>query len=397
MWNPAQSLAERRAAGLERRPRTLEPVGAIHARVDGRELLVFCSNDYLGLAADPRLRKAFAVEAEVSGVGSGASHFVSGHRPVHDALAERLAAWLDRDRVLLFATGYMANLGVIDALVGRGDRVYQDRLNHASLLDGARLSGARLSRYPHLDMTQLGARLQRNPGARQLIASDGVFSMDGDVAPVTAMAQLAARYGAALMVDDAHGIGVLGRTGGGVLQEADLGQDAVPLLVGTLGKAAGTFGAFVAGPADWIAMLQQQARTQIYTTASPPALAAATLAAIDIIEQDDGRRQHLQDLIKRFRLGAGQLGLRLLSSRTAIQPVLVGDAAEAVAASAELERRGILVSAIRPPTVPVASARLRVTLSALHQERHVDQLLDALGDIPALRCEGEAASAGVAS
>lgn len=397
MWNPAQSLAERRAAGLERRPRTLEPVDAIHARVDGRELLVFCSNDYLGLADDPRLRKAFAVEAEVSGVGSGASHFVSGHRPVHDALAERLAAWLDRDRVLLFATGYMANLGVIDALVGRGDRVYQDRLNHASLLDGARLSGARLSRYPHLDMTQLDARLQRNPGARQLIASDGVFSMDGDVAPVTAMAQLAARYGAALMVDDAHGIGVLGRTGGGVLQEADLGQDAVPLLVGTLGKAAGTFGAFVAGPADWIAMLQQQARTQIYTTASPPALAAATLAAIDIIEQDDGRRQHLQDLIKRFRLGAGQLGLRLLTSRTAIQPVLVGDAAEAVAASAELERRGILVSAIRPPTVPVASARLRVTLSALHQERHVDQLLDALGDIPALRREGEAASAGVAS
>ncbi len=397
MWNPAQSLAERRAAGLERRQRTLEPVDGIHARVDGRELLVFCSNDYLGLAADPRLQKAFAAEADLSGVGSGASHFVSGHRPVHDALAERLAAWLHRDRVLLFATGYMANLGVIDALVGRGDRVHQDRLNHASLLDGARLSGARLSRYPHLDMTQLDARLQRNPGARQLIASDGVFSMDGDVAPVAAMAQLAARYGAALMVDDAHGIGVLGRTGGGVLQEADLGQDAVPLLVGTLGKAAGTFGAFVAGPADWIAMLQQQARTQIYTTASPPALAAATLAAIDIIEQDDGRRQHLQDLIKRFRLGAGQLGLRLLTSRTAIQPVLVGDAAEAVAASAELERRGILVSAIRPPTVPVASARLRVTLSALHEDRHVDQLLDALGDIPALRRADEAASAGGAS
>lgn len=385
MWNLAQGLAERRAAGLERRVRALQPVDGVRARHGRQELLLFCSNDYLGLAADSRLNRAFAAEAAHSGVGSGASHFVTGHRPVHEALERRLADWLQRDQALLFSSGYLANLGVIDALVGRRDQVYQDRLNHASLLDGGRLSGARLIRYAHGDMQQLEARLQRVADGRRLIATDGVFSMDGDVAPLAELAALAARHDAAMLVDDAHGLGVLGATGGGSLQQAGLDQDQVPLLIGTLGKAAGTFGAFVAGPADWIAYLRQQARTQIYTTAPPPALAAATLSGIDILIDEDWRRQHLQLLIHRFRAGAAQLGLRLLPSQTPIQPVVVGDSAAAVVASEALEQRGILVSAIRPPTVPEGSARLRVTLSALHSPADVDRLLDAMADIPLLR------------
>ncbi|MCK8516910.1 8-amino-7-oxononanoate synthase [Methylonatrum kenyense] len=387
MWNLAQGLAERRAAGLERHLRALQPVDGVRARHGRQELLLFCSNDYLGLAGDDRLRQAFTAEAARSGVGSGASHFVTGHRPVHEALEDRLAEWLQRDRVLLFSSGYLANLGVIDALVGRGDHVYQDRLNHASLLDGGRLSGARLVRYAHADMRQLEERLRREVAGRRLIVSDGVFSMDGDIAPLPELAALAARHDAALLVDDAHGFGVLGDTGCGSLQQAGLNQDQVPLLIGTLGKAAGTFGAFVAGPHAWIAHLRQQARTQIYTTAPPPALAAATLTAIEILGREHWRRQQLQSLIAQFRTRATQLGLRLLPSETPIQPVVVGDAAAAVDASRALEQRGILVSAIRPPTVPEGSARLRVTFSALHTAADVELLLDAMAGVPALRRE----------
>jgi len=385
MWNLAEGLAERRAAGLERRVRALQPVDGVRVHDGRRELLQFCSNDYMGLAADQRLRAAFVDEAMRSGVGSGASHFVTGHRPVHEALASRLAAWLQRDQVLLFSSGYLANLGIVDALVGRRDQVYQDRLNHASLLDGARLSGARLKRYAHGDMEQLERSLSRDVEGRRLIVSDGVFSMDGDIAPLSELASLAARYGAAMLVDDAHGLGVLGETGGGSLQQAGLDQDRVPLLVGTLGKAAGTFGAFVAGPAVWVEHLRQQARTQIYTTAPPAALAAATLVAIDILTEETWRRHQLQALIARFQAGAAQLGLRLLPSPTPIQPVLVGDAGTALEASEALDRRGIMVSAIRPPTVPAGSARLRVTFSALHKEADVDRLLEAMADIPVLR------------
>jgi len=380
VWNIRAELDDLRSSDLERRVRALSHVHGVEGRLDGRRVLIFCSNDYLGLADDPEVTSAFLAGARSYGVGSGASHLVSGHRPVHDELAGALADWLRRDRVLLFSTGYMANQGVISTLVGSGDVVHEDRLNHASLLDGGLLARGRMRRYPHADMAALQAALQR-PARRHLVATDGVFSMDGDLAPVAEIGTLARRHGAAVLVDDAHGLGVLGREGRGVLDQAGLGQDDVPLLVGTLGKAFGTFGAFVAGPDDWIELLQQRARSHIYTTAPPPALAAATLTSLERVRADDWRRQHLIDLIRRFRLGADKLGLRLMPSSTPIQPLLVGESADALRASAALEERGILVTAIRPPTVPAGTARLRITLSAAHEQTQVDRLLAALDDI----------------
>lgn len=378
MWDLRAELEALRDQGLERRPRALAHVHGARCRADdGRELLVFCSNDYLGLADDPSVTMAFTAAAREYGVGAGASHLISGHRPVHDALAEALAEWLNRDRALLFSTGYMANAGVIGSFVGRGDLVHQDRLNHASLLDGARASGARLLRYRHGDPASLAGGLERQ-ARRHLVVTDGVFSMDGDMAPLPALAELAREADAALLVDDAHGLGVLGPEGRGSVAATGLGQSEVPLLVGTLGKAFGTFGAFVAGPSDWIELVQQRARTLIYTTAPPPALAAATLESLRLIREEPWRRTHLAKLIRRFREGVTAMGLPLLPSDTPIQPLLVGDAGAAVAASRALEERGLLVTAIRPPTVPKGSSRLRVTLSAAHSESQVDRLLDAL-------------------
>jgi 8-amino-7-oxononanoate synthase len=350
----------------------------------GRGLLVFCSNDYLGLASDPRIAHAMTKAASEGGTGSGGAHLVSGHRQEHEALEAELSDFLGRERTLLFSTGYAANLGVIDALLGRGDGCFQDRLNHASLLDGARLSGARLIRYRHADVEDLASRLHGSEHRQRLVVTDGVFSMDGDTAPLRELAVCARDNGAWLMVDDAHGIGVTGPGAAGSVAAAGLGVDEVPVLVGTLGKAFGTFGAFVSGSAELVEYLVQCARTYIYTTAPPPSLAAASRVALRLVRQESWRRDRLQALIHRFRQGAEQLDLALMPSTTPIQPLVVGEADAAVAASEGLEARGFLVTAIRPPTVPAGTARLRITLSAAHSDEQVDRLLDALAQTPEL-------------
>ncbi len=370
-------LNRRRAAHLYRSRRPLCCAQAPELQIDGRTLLGFCSNDYLGLAAHPEVVAALQRGADQYGVGSGAAHLVTGHSAAHHALEEELADFTGRPRALLFSTGYMANIGVISALLGRGDTVFEDRLNHASLVDGGLLSRARLRRYPHADTARLATQLTAARGEK-LIVTDGVFSMDGDIAPLTELADIARAEAAWLMVDDAHGLGVLGAEGGGSLAHLGLGQEEVPILVGTLGKAFGTFGAFVAGSEALIETLIQQARSYIYTTALPPAVAEATRASLRLVRTEGWRRERLQQLIQRFRSGAQQLGLPLMASTTPIQPLLAGSAAQALAWSQQLEQRGILVSAIRPPTVPEGSARLRITLSAAHRDEHIDRLLEAL-------------------
>lgn len=377
MRNLTTDLGRRRAEHLYRHRRVVEtPQGPV-LRVEGRELVAFCSNDYLGLANDPRVVEALQRGAARWGAGSGAAHLVTGHSAAHHALEEELAAFTRRSRALLFSTGYMANLGVLSALLGRGDTVFEDRLNHASLLDGGLLSGARLRRYPHADAAALAAQLADAAGER-LVVTDGVFSMDGDLAPLPALAEACRGHGAWLMVDDAHGLGVLGEGGRGTLAHLGVDADAVPVLMGTLGKAFGTFGAFVAGAHDLIETLIQAARPYIYTTAPPPAVAEATRAALRIAQAEEWRRERLSALVQRFRAGAAALGLPLAASPTPIQPILLGDASRALRWSAALEAQGLLVTAIRPPTVPPGSARLRITFSAAHTEAQVDRLLDAL-------------------
>lgn len=371
---------EIRTEGLYRSRRLLEGRQGVQVRIDGRSLTNFSSNDYLGLAGDPRLEQSLVEGAAKYGVGSGAAHLVCGHSLAHHQLEEELADFLRRDRVLLFSTGYMANLGVLSALMGRNGLVYEDRLNHASLLDGAQLSGATLKRYAHGDIPEISS--ERGPFS--LIATDGVFSMDGDLMDGKALASEADRSGAMLMVDDAHGIGVLGVTGGGVLEMQGLGQEAVPILVGTLGKALGTFGAFVAGPETLIEYLIQKARTYIYTTAMPAAVAEATRTSLELVRQEPWRREHLKTLVTRFRVGAQALGLTLGGSQTPIQPILVGDSRVAVRVQERLFNAGCLVVAIRPPTVPKGTARLRCTLTASHRAEDVDRLLEALSGCPEL-------------
>jgi 8-amino-7-oxononanoate synthase len=386
----AASLAELKAAHLWRRRRVVTVVsdgggadGSAHVVVDGHRLLNFCSNDYLGLARHPALATAMAAAAAAMGAGSGAAHLVSGHSGEHQALEAELAGFVGRERAVLFSTGYMANAGAIGSFAARGESVLQDRLNHASLIDGARVSGARLLRYAHADAGAAAEHFAAHDNI-SLLATDGIFSMDGDAAPLSALAGHCLAHQAWLLVDDAHGIGVLGPGGAGSVAAAGLDAAAVPLLVGTLGKALGSFGAFVAGDHDCIELLIQRARSYIYTTALPPAVAAATRAAVRIATAEAWRREHLQRLIQRFRRGAGALGLPLMASTTPIQPLLVGDAAGALQLAAALETAGYWVSAIRPPTVPNGSARLRITLSAAHQEAEVDRLLAALAALTPL-------------
>ncbi|MCU0124591.1 8-amino-7-oxononanoate synthase [Pseudomonas vlassakiae] len=375
----AARLAERRAADLYRQRPLLESPQGPEVVVDGQRLLAFCSNDYLGLANHPEVIAAWQAGAERWGVGGGASHLVIGHSSPHHAVEEALAELTGRPRALLFSTGYMANLGAITALVGQGDSVLQDRLNHASLLDGGLLSGARFSRYLHNDAASLANRLARATG-NTLVVTDGVFSMDGDLADLPALATVARAHGAWLMVDDAHGLGTLGEQGGGIVEHFGLGIDDVPVLIGTLGKACGTAGAFVAGSEELIEALVQFARPYIYTTSQPPALACATLKSLELLRRETWRREHLAALIRQFRLGASQIGLQLVDSPTPIQPILIGDSAQALKLSRMLRDRGLLVTAIRPPTVPAGSARLRVTLSAAHSEAQVQLLLNALAE-----------------
>jgi 8-amino-7-oxononanoate synthase len=374
----ASAQAERARQSLVRRVRTVEAIDGATICIGNRRLLNFASNDYLGLAQHPALVGALTAVAARWGVGASAAHLLGGHRDEHAALEEALARWTGRERALLFSTGYMANLGVLSALLGADDLCVQDKLNHASLLDAARLSGCGLKRYLHADAHSAARQLEAQPDTAALIASDGVFSMDGDIAPLRELATLARAQRATVMVDDAHGLGVLGPEGAGSVAEAGLSQDDVPVLMATLGKALGVAGAFVAGSADLIDGLVQNARTFVYTTALPPALAAATRVAIDIARFEHWRRERLACLIAHFRAGAATRGIALLESRTPIQPVRVGDSAAALALSARLEEAGFFVPAIRPPTVPKGQARLRVALSALHSEGDVERLLDAL-------------------
>jgi 8-amino-7-oxononanoate synthase len=395
LQNELKGAEERHAY---RRRRVVEewksPDSQTVALVDGSEKVVFCSNDYLGLARHPRVVEALQESAKRWGVGSGGSHLVTGHSRAHHELEEKLAEFTGRERALLFSTGYMANLGVASALLGRGDIVLEDRLNHASLLDAGLLSGARLVRYAHADPAALSAKLDSLlPGdkdaaasRRALIMTDGVFSMDGDVAPLPALAQVARAKGAWLMVDDAHGIGVLGARGKGSLEALEIGSREVPVLMGTLGKALGTAGAFVAGDDDLIELLIQKARTYIYTTALPPAVAAATLASLKLVDEEAWRRARVMSHVERFRQAMRELGFRLMESATPIQPLLLGSAENAVRASAALWERGLWVAAIRPPTVPDGSARLRITFSAAHTEGQVDQLMSALAQIAPELC-----------
>ncbi|MCX4026379.1 8-amino-7-oxononanoate synthase [Endozoicomonas sp. SM1973] len=371
-------LAQRQQQQLMRQRNTLETAQSAKIICNGEKLLNFCSNDYLGLANHPKVVAALQQAAEKYGVGSGASHLVNGHSTLHHQLEEALAEFTGRQRALLFSTGYMANVGVISALVEKGDLVLQDKLNHASLIDGGLLSGARFTRYLHNDVASLTKKLQQHQAGQQLIVTDGVFSMDGDIAPLTEIAALAKQHNAWLMVDDAHGIGCLGPNGEGAVAEAGLSTDDVPILVGTFGKALGTAGAFVAGDEVLIESLIQFARPYIYTTAMPPAIAAATLASLKLVQTESWRREKLQQNISQFRSGASQLGLQLMESTTAIQPIVVGDAEAALKLSQQLKSQGVMVTAIRPPTVPAGTARLRITLSASHSEQQVNQLLESL-------------------
>ncbi|MFR0689479.1 8-amino-7-oxononanoate synthase [Enterobacterales bacterium AE_CKDN230030158-1A_HGKHYDSX7] len=375
----AARLAQRQADDLYRRRPLLESPQGPDVVIDGQPMLAFCSNDYLGLANHPEVIAALRAGAERWGVGGGASHLVNGHCGPHHELELALAEFTGRPRALLFSTGYMANLGTVTALVGKGDSVLEDRLNHASLLDAGLLSGARFSRYLHNDAASLASRLEKAEG-NTLVVTDGVFSMDGDLAALPALCAKAREKGAWVMVDDAHGFGPLGASGGGIVEHFGLGIEDVPVLVGTLGKGFGTAGAFVAGSEELIETLIQFARPYIYTTSQPPAVACATLKSLELLRAESWRREHLNALIARFRTGAQAIGLELMDSPTPIQPILVGGSAQAMALSAELRQRGLLVGAIRPPTVPAGTARLRVTLSASHTEAQVDRLLVALAE-----------------
>lgn len=363
---------------LRRRRRTVEDPCGPRVRVDGRLMLAFCSNDYLGLAAAPELTEALREGATRWGVGSGASHLVSGHYQVHEILEARLAELVGRPRALYLSTGYMANLGIPSALVGRGDALFADRLNHASLVDGARLTRADVHRYPHGDLTALARLLEASRARRKLILTDAVFSMDGDIAPLPELLELAKRHDAWLVVDDAHGFGVLGPRGAGTAAHFGLPDTWRLVYVGTLGKAAGVAGAFVAGDEAVVETILQSARPYLFTTGSPPALAHTLLASLDLIAQGAARRAHLAELITALRNALPLSRWTLLPSPTPIQPVVIGDNAETLRVARALWDQGLWVPAIRPPTVPKGSARLRISLSAAHTLEDVAHLADAL-------------------
>jgi len=377
------ALDERRQQHLYRQRSNLNSRCAATIMVDGKSQHNFCSNDYLGLAGHPDIAKALQQGADKYGTGSGASHLISGHSQAHEQLEQELAEFTGRPRALLFSTGYMANMGVISALVGRRDLVLQDRLNHASLLDGGLLSRADHQRYKHANTGDLAARLSASNAQRKLVVTDGVFSMDGDLPPLESMAVVTNQHQGWLMVDDAHGFGVLGKNGGGLIEALDLSIDQVPILVGTLGKAFGTFGAFVAGSEALIETLIQFSRSYIYTTALPPAVAVASSASLKILQAESWRREKLVSLVSRFRLGAEQIGLDLMDSQTPIQPVQINNDQRVMEINQQLRAKGFMVGAIRPPTVPAGSGRLRICLSATHTEDQIDQLLEALESVGA--------------
>jgi len=373
-------LDERAARGLLRQRRTLESPQSPHIVVDGKPYLAFCSNDYLGLANHPQLIVALQQGAQQWGVGAGAAHLVSGHFAPHRQLEDRLAAFVGKPAALLFSTGYMANLGVVQALAGKGDTVFADKLNHASLNDAMLLSRATVKRYRHGDRAQLAQLLAQTESGRKLVITDAVFSMDGDFAPLRELLALCEQHDAWLYVDDAHGFGVLGQQGRGSLAHFGIAARRI-IYMATLGKAAGVSGAFVAAEQAVIDTLVNHANSYVYTTAAPPALSVALLQSLQLIEQGDALRAHLHDLIAQLRAGLSDLPWPLMPSETAIQPLLIGDNRQALALSEALRARGIWVAAIRPPTVPQGTARLRITLSAAHSAADVERLIGALHEL----------------
>lgn len=381
----AQRLAAIRENNRWRFRRPIEGQHGVYLNIEGERLLGFCSNDYLGLATHSAVQQA----AADAGPGSTGSALITGHNRLHAELENRVAEYLGQERALLFSSGFAANVGVIDALVGKGDQVFSDALNHASLIDGCRLSGATVHRYPHADMPALRAQLAStkngaSPETTRLIVSDGLFSMDGDIAPLAELVSAARQNDAALYIDDAHGFGVLGReldgqiTGEGSPAATEVAPEELDVQVITLGKSLGCAGALVLGSNDLVEYLLQVARSHMFSTALPPSIAAAGLAAFDLLKTEHWRREKLRNLIQYFRQGAANRGMELGNSQTPIQPVMAGSEANVLAWSAALRERGILVVAIRPPTVPAGTCRLRVTFTANHSEAQVDELLDAL-------------------
>lgn len=378
--NLQKELDERNALGLLRKRRTLQSPQSPHITVDGKEYLSFCSNDYLGLAKHTQLIAAMQQGAQQWGAGAGAAHLVSGHSQAHHDLEEALAEFVATPAALLFSTGYMANLGVVQALVGKSDTVFADKLNHASLNDAMLLSRAKVQRYRHNDMAHLADLLAKTKSGHKLIITDAVFSMDGDLACLAELLALCEQHDAWLLVDDAHGFGVLGDEGRGSLSHFKLASPRI-IYMATLGKAAGVFGAFVAAEQVVIDTLVNHARSYVYTTATPPALASAMLESLKLISQGNAIRAHLQKLITQLRDGLSDLPYQLMPSDTAIQPLMIGDSQQALALSDRLREQGIWVAAIRPPTVPQGTARLRITLSAAHTTADVEQLIGALHEL----------------
>lgn len=346
-------------------------------RLNGKNLINFCSNDYLGLANHPFLVTAMKEGIDRYGVGSGASQLICGYTTAHESLEESLCEFTDRESAILFSSGYLANLAIVNTLLDRHDTVVGDKLNHASMIDAARLSRASFKRYLHADTKSLRDLLRISTG-NKMVMTDGVFSMDGDIAPLPELAQICVEMSAWLVVDDAHGFGVLGENGGGIIEQSGLSTKEIPILMATFGKALGTSGAFIAGDKEVMGLFVQSARTLIYSTAPPPALAYATVRALKIVREESWRREHLRKLIGRFTNGAKQLSLPVMNSSTAIQPLLIGSAGKTMATSKKLFEKGFYVTAIRPPTVPRGTSRLRITLTAAHNEEQVDRLLDTL-------------------
>ena len=377
-------LDTRAAQGLLRHRYELQNAQGTHVKVDGKPLLSFSSNDYLGLADHPQLLAALQTGTQQYGLGAGASHLVSGHFSAHDELEHALAEFVGKPAALLFSSGYLANLGAVQALVGRNDRIFADKLNHASLNDAMLLSRAQVHRYRHNDMAHLAQLLEQPNSGRKLVITDAVFSMDGDLAPLPELLALCEQHDAWLLVDDAHGFGILGEQGrGSLFHHGDSTGLASPRIIymATLGKAVGVSGAFIAAEQVVIDTLIQNARSYIYTTASPPALSCAVLASLRLVQKEEWRRTQLWKLVAQLRAGLTGLPWMLMHSDTPIQPLLVGDNNAAVALSEGLRARGIWVSAIRPPTVPQGTARLRISLSAAHSEQDVAQLISALHEL----------------
>jgi len=379
--NLSEELEQRKAQHLYRKRRISDGPQQPETIIDGKQVISFCSNDYLGLANHPNVKAPLIKGVEQYGAGSGAAHLINGHSRAHHALEDELAEFSGYPRALLFSTGYMANLGLAQALVGKGDTVLEDRLNHASLLDGGLLSGARLMRYQHNDADDLDVKLASRKQGEKLVLTDGVFSMDGDIAEIPALVNICNKHDAWFMVDDAHGFGVLGDNGKGTLEHFGVSTEDVPVYMATLGKALGTAGAFIAGSDELIETLIQKARTYVYTTASPPALAEATRASLNVIKSTPQLREQLNDNIQYFRNCCYQTSVELMDSQTAIQPVIIGDTQATVKMSEQLLTQGILITAIRPPTVPEGTARLRITLSAAHNHAHIDKLVSALNAV----------------